>query len=115
MPVLGTKKRRRLRWVPPQPYADQQKTNVRLNINTMNTQLPPTRTVCGKLAGKPVALVSVAFQAAKVVVGDDGYSIVPGTSVEDTVQMPAYRMEAHLEGHIAEHYPGLTLVDWGIK
>jgi len=57
----------------------------------------------------------VWFQAAKVVLSDDGYRTVPKTDVFGVIEVPAYRMEAHLERHIAAHYPGLTLVDWDIR
>jgi hypothetical protein len=60
-------------------------------------------------------LVTVRFQAAKILLTDGGYQVIPRTSVETTVELPAYRMAGHLERHIAEQYPGLTLVDWEIK
>lgn len=68
----------------------------------MNTQLPPTQ-------------VTVWLQAAKVVLADGGYRTISGTSVETTIELPAYRMTKHLEKHIAQQYPGLTLVDWEVR
>lgn len=80
----------------------------------MSTQkYPDSPTLFGKLAG--VATVAVSFQAARVVLCDGGYRVVPGTDVWDSVVVPAYRMAGHLERHIAENYPGLTLVDWEVK
>jgi hypothetical protein len=81
----------------------------------MHTQLTPTQNVCGNLAEKPKSFVNVWFQAAKVVLHDGGYRTIPGTSVETTIALPAYRMATHLERYIAEQYPGLTLVDWEVR
>jgi hypothetical protein len=81
----------------------------------MHTQPTPTQNVRGNLAEKPKSLVTVWFQAAKVVLADGGYRTIPGTSTETTIELPAYRMATHLERYVAQQYPGLTLVDWEVR
>ena len=78
----------------------------------MKTQQNPTKP---NKTPYPRIYVTVWFQAGQLVAVGDGYRVVPGTSVEGTVEVPEYRMATYLEQHIAQQYPGLTLVDWEIK
>jgi hypothetical protein len=81
-------------------------------VHTQQSSIGP---LCGNLAEKPKSFVNVWFQAAKVVLHDGGYRTISGTSVETIVDVPAYRMTEHLEKHVAQQYPGLTLVDWEVR